>query len=108
MKRTLWIALALVAGVTAATALLQGEPSNAEAGSDVPQTAIEKTRDFVQVRHELVTIAAPVPPPAAGRRSASPRQPARRTPHDAGVWSKTGRALLGDGRHRPEPFPRIK
>jgi Tfp pilus assembly protein PilX len=108
MKRTLWIALGLVAVATAAAALLQGEPSNAEADMEVPFRAAETALDDVQVRHEFVTIATPLPPPAATSRSVTPRQPARRTSPGAGPLSKTARALVGDGRHRPEPFPRVK
>src|SRR5688500_12566762 len=106
MKRTLWTALALVAVATVATALLQGDPSNAEA-EQVPLTTIRAAGD-VQVRHAFVTIATPVPAAAATRRSVPPGPPARRTSREAGGWSKTARALVGDGRHRPQPFPRIK
>jgi hypothetical protein len=108
MKRTLWIALALVAVATAVTALLQTEPPNAEARTDVPFRATETAVDDVRVRHELVTIATPVPAPVAASRRVTPRQPSRRTSPVAGPWSKTARALVGDGNHRPEPFPRIK
>jgi hypothetical protein len=108
MKRTLWIALGLVTVVTAATALLRTEPSNTKAVEEVPFEAAETVPDIVHVRHEFVTIATPVPAPAAASRSVTPRPPSRRTSPVAGPWSKTARALVGDGHHRPEPFPRIK
>ena len=75
---------------------------------EVPFRATETALEDVQVRHEFVTIATLVTPPAATRRNVTPRQPARRNSPGAGLWSKAGRALVGDGRHRPEPFPRIK
>jgi hypothetical protein len=60
----------------------------------------------VRVEHEMVTVPlAPV-----GTRHAAPARPRPeiRTlrPERYGMLARTKRAFFGDGRHRPEPFPK--
>jgi hypothetical protein len=79
----------------------------------------------VEVRHEFVEIPLPPPPPrtSLARRSegsapaskkplalplATARPDAVRTADTDNLLIRAGRALIGDGKHRPEPFPRIK
>jgi hypothetical protein len=68
--------------------------------------------DSVQVEHALVSDEIIEAEPAAPRGTVvTPAPPAatrlRRAP--AGTFAdKARRAILGDGRHRPEPFPRVK
>lgn len=68
----------------------------------------------VRVAHELLTVGtvreAPRSSPAPVRRKAVPIRQARTAAPAAGPvrpsGSRVARVLLGDGRHRPEPFPR--
>jgi hypothetical protein len=63
--------------------------------------------DSVRLRHELIEIKVPAratPRPRAVRPPRGPRAEARR-PH---FVERARRALVGDGRYRPEPFPRPK
>ena len=65
----------------------------------------------VTVQHELVLVSAATSMASAPRRRpASPavrltEAPARSL-KPAGFALRAGRALMGDGRYRPEPFPR--
>lgn len=61
----------------------------------------------VRVEHELIPIVAEAgPAPVA----TTPRDVtrARRRAAEPTLGEKARRALLGDGRHRPEPFPRVR
>ena len=65
----------------------------------------------VQIEHQLIR-AAPAPSPQRPRarllhavnRLAVARTPAAQRPENFAV--RAGRLLMGDGRYRPEPFPR--
>lgn len=114
MKRTIAIAAFLTAVATAAATLLfRGVPASP---ASAPQSIdIAAAPRDVEIRHELVPIAA-TPAAAALPRlaaAAAPTVPAaarvrERKPENQALIAKARRALIGDGRHRPEPFPRIK
>jgi hypothetical protein len=87
--------------------------------SDAPVRA--QPASDVQVRHELITLRVPptLPPRVTSAGLASRGAPAR-LPSSAPpqvtepalrqttLMQKARRALVGDGRYRPEPFPRIR
>ena len=122
MSRRIWIAAAaLIAGV-GATALLLSQPRALEAPLTQPPTAVAdvSARD-VRVQHEYITITParpdPIlrPRPSTASLSASasnavtvPSRWRRAQPTDRALLSKVGRAVAGDGRYRPEPFPRLR
>jgi hypothetical protein len=115
MKCTLWIALGLTAAAgVVAVVLLAGEARPSGSADRIPSGGAQQQRD-VRVRHEFVTVAAPVisqvearpvaRTPGSGRPITAPRG---RAPLDKPPFSMTRRVLLGDGRHRPEPFPTVR
>jgi hypothetical protein len=120
MKRTIWTVV-IVSAAAAATILLLRQPQMPWTGSaegSIPTPVSVQSRD-VRVQHELVTVARPAttqravrnaqPGPAAAPITARARQNAARTrPDKAALLVKASRAILGDGRYRPEPFPRAK
>ncbi|HVL66128.1 MAG TPA: hypothetical protein VM364_02570 [Vicinamibacterales bacterium] len=68
----------------------------------------------VRVEHQLITVdviaesaSRPTPPPPAraAATAAGARQP---EPAERRLVDRARRVILGDGRHRPEPFPRVK
>ena len=103
--RSKWIVLTL-----AAVALLW--PATAESPVGAATAAMAPAQAAaVTVEHELVRVSAarsraPAPrrrpTPAAVRLTAGPGRPLK----PAGFALRAGRALMGDGRYRPEPFPR--
>jgi len=72
----------------------------------VPETAPALTAPSVRVQHELVRLPKPAPrvnrPPWRSTRTALANPPYGRAP----LLVRASRALVGDGRYRPEPFPR--
>jgi hypothetical protein len=64
---------------------------------------------LVRVEHELVTATVIEEPAPRPQRTAVRRPPAQRQPpaRAAGFVSRTRQLLLGDGRYKPEPFPRV-
>jgi hypothetical protein len=75
----------------------------------------------VQVRHEFITLTVPpLAPPRVASAGLAPRPAATLRPASAAsseaepalgqatLIQKARRALVGDGRYRPEPFPRIR
>ena len=109
MARAKWaaIAVAAVAGLVVAMPItlrqMPGTPVSAAPEPDV---------QAVRVEHEFVSLSASEERIAPAATVASPERaavlpvrravaPAPRTPAN-----KAKRALLGDGRYRPEPFPR--
>jgi hypothetical protein len=98
----------LIIAALAGGALLWPQPAIA------PISAHQSPVDTVQVEHEVIHVTPSqnrVPPaPARISRSASVRVAAARKPADRpapqGIVSRARRALLGDGRYRPDPFPR--
>ena len=79
-----------------------------------PVAAAQPPADSVTIEHELVRVTPlPAPPSSQALRTNRP-QPAKlpavqraANPLPArGVVERTRRVLFGDGRYRPEPFPR--
>jgi hypothetical protein len=134
MKRGLWLIFAALAMI-AATVLFRDdpEPVGANEPAPVPQTAPATVR----VSHEFVTVPIPAAPAtrvrqpsttrprtvpathtttgATGRRDAvkaSNRNPgaatARPAPDGRNLLERAGRAFIGDGKYRPQPFPRVR
>lgn len=82
-------------------------PSRAE--SPV-QALVNSTPADIRIEHQLIQVTeSPTPrrrpPTVAVSRVASVRKPAQRSRQEALVV-RAGRLLMGDGRYRPEPFPR--
>lgn len=109
LQRLWWTGLAGLLGLAwiAASDLITAE--SAEEATPVV------SRDTVRVTHELVNAPmvreAPAPLAKSARvtRSATPRvqaPTAAGAPH--GLTPRAMRVLLGDGRHRPQPFPTVK
>ena len=95
--------------IIAAAALLTLSPATADSPVGANQPA---TLPSVLVEHQLVEARErPREALAPLRRQAVPARPSalrfavRRDP-PAGIAARAGRLLLGDGRFRPEPFPR--
>jgi hypothetical protein len=124
VKRSLWVIFGVLV-VLATVALFQwAQEGESVAAIDSPAPLPAALPD-VRVRHEFVTVPVPSRPenpapvrtarslglePAAARPIAAPTAaPAvRRASRDASFLEKARRAVVGDGRYRPEPFPRIK
>lgn len=64
----------------------------------------------VRIEHELVAASVIATTEPAPRQAAIPPKKPVEQPHTRpnGFLSKAGRLILGDGRHRPEPFPRAR
>ena len=95
--------------LSVATALLTLCPATAE--SPVGATG-GATHPAIRIEHQLVeAFEPPRVALAPRRRPALPARPsavqlAVRAARPAGLAARAGRMLLGDGRFRPEPFPR--
>jgi hypothetical protein len=84
------------------------------AGESAPAGGPAERAEGVRVAHELLTVGtivetprsrpAPVRRKAAANRQAGTAAPVAGSVRPSG--SRVVRVLLGDGRHRPEPFPR--
>ena len=115
MKKV-WLVAGAAAVVLATLIVLSArsaDPTDESAASPRPARGLTPAPD-VRVTHRLVTADAP-PPTGIGRITPTPRRPAASTRREvtvarapAGLVHRAKRALLGDGRHRPEPFPRVK
>ena len=133
MNRGLWLILAALA-VIAAVVLFRYDPEPVAAIESSP--APPERTDAVRVSHEFVTVT--IPPVTSKRisRPASPRKQTvlatdrsndsaprrdvvkasnrttdsddRSEPREGNLLERAGRALIGDGKYRPEPFPRIR
>lgn len=119
--RSLWYAAAVLAGLAVATPVTLRQLSRERERPAVKTDKADPQRDSVRVEHELVTIEAVVPAPVAspiattGRVSprVSPAPPPRTVvraaaPAPVTLGQKARRAFLGDGRHRPQPFPTVR
>ena len=64
--------------------------------------------DSVTVSHEYLTVQSKPTRPSPGAVTRARRTLHARTqrPQQTGFVVRAGRMLVGDGRHRPEPFPR--
>jgi hypothetical protein len=134
MKRGLWLIFTALA-VFAATALFRYDPEPVAALESSPVPS--EPPAAVRVSHEFVTVEIPTPAvqrlrPRSetgpqtilathdGSDSIERREtmkavnrvvgPAARpaSSRDQNLLARAGRALVGDGKYRPEPFPRIK
>jgi hypothetical protein len=115
--RSKWFVVTVVAGAVAVTPLALRQLS-----PDRPTPTVDPPIERVRVEHELVTpdviepvrvVSAGVVTPKVSVRAvttpvATPRRPAV-TPAGAPTFAqKARRAFLGDGRHRPQPFPTVR
>ena len=95
--------------IIAAAALLTLSPATAESPAGASPQA---TPSSVRIEHQLVeAFERPRLASVPRRRQAMPPRPsavqfADRSARPAGLAARAGRLLLGDGRFRPEPFPR--
>ena len=115
MTRTIWLAAALV--TTAATVLLLREPRPDRPAAPADESIAfthSPSRD-VRVEHRFVSVAAPeartasvLPTPVRTADSAPLRRPSPARKADDALLAKARRVVLGDGKYRPEPFPRVK
>jgi hypothetical protein len=87
---------------TRAESPLRASPMPARA--DTPLPALPS----VTVEHDYLRIAPRVvaPTPSNYRRISAPRVVTPEQKSARGLFARAARAVLGDGRHRPEPFPR--
>lgn len=75
--------------------------------------AESEPEDSVHVVHDLIHVTPPPAPPPPQRPRIAPavrkvpgdQRADRRTDSDP-LIARAGRVLIGDGRHRPEPFPK--
>lgn len=84
-----------------------------QTSEDRPAPEPQPEERDVRVEHELIAVAEPSPPAPAARpnpvRAVPPAARARAERADATTSpGKVRRAFLGDGRYRPEPFPRAR
>lgn len=87
--------------------------------ADIPPSAVPAPS--VKVEHTLVTVDVMTSPAVQPRRSAPPASTAplaglrvsasssalQVKAEPTGLASRARRAIVGDGRHKPQPFPRI-
>ena len=121
MKRSLWLIFGALLLLAAVALFRAGTTEDLVAAIEAPPAPLQD----VQVRHEFVTVPVPAatprtavgarthPPPirtAVARPPGGPGEPApaRGARRDAGFFERARRAVVGDGRYRPEPFPRPK
>ena len=63
----------------------------------------------VQIEHQLIRVAEPRPVPRRATSTAVNRLSSVRKPEQIrqdGFVARAGRLIVGNGRYRPEPFPR--
>jgi hypothetical protein len=99
-----------------ALAALTMYPPPAQVGVRDPQTATAPApkvpsppKSSVTLEHQLIQvepIRPPKPPPRL-RRALPVTRLAYGTPHQETLVTRARRKFLGDGRFRPEPFPRL-
>jgi hypothetical protein len=117
--------LTLVACLMVVAALLMPWRTASPLPGSTAVAAPSHTDERVQIQHELVRVPVTVPkPPEKSARLAQPNptfpvrdtralsQPLRAsnrvTEPEPGLVGKTVKRIVGDGRYRPEPFPRVK
>jgi hypothetical protein len=121
MKRGVWLILAALA-VISATAPFHYMPEPVGVIESAPPAG-PTPPPAVRVSHEFVTVEIrPRTSLAANRPGAKPSRPAgapktathdpaptvRRGSRDRNLLERAGRVLIGDGKYRPEPFPRVR
>jgi len=102
------IACAAAAALFVPTAAEAPEPSQPVGSSVVTTSAPSVTIERTFVRIPITTEATPVirKTSAGSRTRAVPARPAA-VPPTRSVFARAAKAFLGDGRARPEPFPRV-
>ena len=124
MRARKWVMAASALGVVLAMPItlrqMSGQPAAAEPGEPPESKPDERVETrAVRVEHEFITLVDTAPvesDPVTAVRTASVRalphvRRARNEPKadaEKTLAEKTRRALLGDGRYRPEPFPRAR
>ena len=105
MKARNWLLAASAIGVALAMPnMVRPVPEAAASPEPEPEARA------VHIEHEFITLADIAPPPqkpdrvVAARFHSTAASPRPVTPPRT-LAQKARRALLGDGRHRPEPFP---
>lgn len=129
VKRVLWLMFGILALLAAAVLLRSGPTGDAVARME--ETPSPSVLPDVRVKHEFISIPIAAPPrtslartqasppverkrpktPIADRGSDVVRTAARQedaSDRRANLLVRAGRAVIGDGKYRPEPFPRIK
>ena len=103
---------AAAAMVVALPVVLVSQPLKAVTG-EAEETTTASTS--VRVEHEFVTLdaeapnaEAPVAPAGPVARPLRQPRPALTYTAPASTFTKARQKFLGDGRHRPEPFPRVR
>jgi hypothetical protein len=124
MRKALFLVVFLTVVATAVLKLDRERPGPmiSAATPAAEPVAAPPPSSHVKIRHEFITVAtAPVrPTPRTRMAAAGPPKPAAPPPpspspprvQPAGseptLLEKARRAIVGDGRHRPEPFPRVR
>jgi hypothetical protein len=132
VKRVLWLIFGGLA-LLAAAVLFRSDPAG-DAAARVDAPPAPSVLPDVRVKHEFIEVPIPTPrtslarspqrsapvaktrPQVAARvrttadgvRSASAVSKDEPSDRRASLLARAGRAIVGDGKHRPEPFPRIK
>lgn len=128
VKRVLWLIFGGLA-LLAAAVLFQSGPTG-DAVARVEVTPPPSVLPDVRVKHEFVEIPLPTPRTSLARGRQRPNPVAKKRPQASpsavtrpdvvrtagetasdrrpNLLIRAGRAVIGDGRYRPEPFPRIK
>lgn len=113
MVRAFWLILA--AAAVASTWLWRHPLPAVDAGTSVvegPRAVLPEPE--VEVRHEIVRLSPPPSAPSIRDQrpavEAVPRSAPRvvRARRDGSLLDKARRTVVGDGRYRPEPFPRVR
>jgi hypothetical protein len=86
----------------AGTATWEGDGSR---GVSEPQSS-DDAADSVRIQHELIRVAPPRRPSSPDVRRPFRSASARPTPREPRFVERARRVLMGDGRYRPEPFPK--
>jgi hypothetical protein len=85
------------------------EPGNGESAVSEPQS-LDDTGDSVRIQHEVIRVTPPrqpaSPPASPDVRRAFRSASVSPTTREPRFVERARRVLMGDGRYRPEPFPK--
>ncbi len=101
----LGVALALTIGVAVAAPKLMNKRTDVVLRQPVPETPRVQVQQTLVRAVEMVESRQSVPP--SRRTSRAVRFAAAKPPAGAFI-ARAARTLVGDGRYRPEPFPRAR
>ena len=83
-------------------------PSTA-APLDASRPPVSPALPAIRLEHQLIEVPAAAPRPPVRRRVEGPQvKLAAGSGGDADLITRARRAFVGDGRYRPEPFPRLR